>query len=247
MNQHPIRSPSSREVTTATSLFHQWQVYKSIVDHDWMRHREIHAAIHAFVKANYQTRFSLLDLGCGDAGFIRRTFGDTQLAHYTGVDASAAGLEEARRQLAAARFSVQLIEGELVGYLANASTQSHRAYELILAGYSVHHLASEEKQKFFSLCRAVLGPAGSLIVYDIVRRPGESREQHVAGYTEMIKSEWGLAGEALENTCSHVRECDFPETFATTQEMAREAGFESDGLKLFTAADGFHQLLCFVT
>ena len=247
MNPNSMSPLSSREVLTATTLFHRWQVYKSIVDHDWMRHREIHAAIHAFVKANYQTRFSLLDLGCGDAGFIRRTFGDTQLTHYTGVDATVAGLEAARRELAAARFSVQLVEGELVGYLANASTQSHRAYELILAGYSVHHLASEEKRNFFSLCRAVLGPAGSLIVYDIVRRPGESREQHVAGYTEMIKSEWGLTGEALENTCSHVRECDFPETLATTQEMAREAGFESDALKLFTAADRFHQLLCFVT
>jgi len=237
----------AHDVMAATTLFNQWQVYKSIIDQDWMLHREIHAAVHAFVKWNYQTRFSLLDLGCGDAGFIRQTFENTQLAHYTGVDAVAAALEEARRNFAAVRFSVQLVEGELLGHLALASSQRHQAYELILAGYSVHHLANDEKQRFFTLCRTVLGPAGSLIFYDIFRRPGETREQHVAGYTEMIRSEWGLTGESLANTCRHVRERDFPETLATTQEMAHKAGFESDGLELFTAADGFHRLLCFVT
>jgi len=240
-------SAIAHDVTAATTLFDHWQVYKSIIDHDWMLHREIHATIHAFVKWNYQTRFSLLDLGCGDAGFIQRTFENTQLAHYTGVDTSTAALEEARRTLAAGRFSVQCVEGELLGYLVDASTQEHLAYELILAGYSVHHLSTEDKQRFFALCRAVLGPAGSLLFYDIFRRPGETREQHVAAYTEMVRTAWGLTGEALENTCRHVRERDFPETLATTQEMARKAGFESDGLELFTAADGFHRLLCFVT
>jgi len=237
----------AHDVMAATTLFNQWQVYKSIIDHDWMLHREIHAAVHAFVKWNYQTRFSLLDLGCGDAGFIRQTFENTQLAHYTGVDASAAALEEARRNFAAVRFSVQLVEGELLRHLALASSQRHQVYELILAGYSVHHLANDEKQRFFTLCRTVLGPAGSLIFYDIFRRPEETREQHVVAYTEMVRTAWGLTGEALENTCRHVREQDFPETVAATQEMARTAGFESDGLELFTAADGFHRLLCFVT
>jgi len=240
-------SALARDVMAATTLFNQWQVYKSIIDHDWMLHREIHTAIHAFVKWNYQTRFSLLDLGCGDAGFIRPTFETTQLAHYTGVDLSAAALEEARLTLAAGRFGMQLVEGDLLGYLVDASIQEHLAYELILAGYSIHHLSTEEKQRFFNLCRAVLGPAGSIIFYDIFRRPGENREQHVAAYTAMIKNEWGLTGEALESTCRHVRERDFPETLATTQEMARMAGFESDGLELFTSADGFHRLLCFVT
>ena len=234
-------------VMAATTLFDQWPVYKSVIDHNWMLHREIHATIHAFVKWNYQTRFSLLDLGCGDAGFIRRTFENTQLAHYTGVDASAAALEEARRTLTPGRFSVNLVEGGLLEYLADASTHEKCAYELILAGYSVHHLSTDDKQRFFTLCRAVLGPAGSLLFYDILRRPGETREQHVSAYTEMMKIRWGLTGEALESTCRHVREHDFPETLATTQEMARKAGFESDGLELFTAADGFHRLLCFVT
>jgi SAM-dependent methyltransferase len=240
-------SAAAGDVMATISLFDQWQVYSAIIEHDWMRHREIHAAIHAFVKANYQTRFSLLDVGCGDAGFIRRTFGDTQLAHYTGVDASAAALEAARRQLAAVRFSVRLVDADLMAYLADASGQEHNAHELILAGYAVHHLASAEKQRFFALCRSVLGPAGSLVFYDFFRRPGESREECVAAYTETIRTSWGLAGDALESTCRHVREHDFPETLAATQEMARKAGFESGGIELFADADGFHRLLCFVT
>jgi len=236
--------PAAPAVTDASTLFNRWQVYQSIIDHDWMRHREIHAAIHAFVKASYQTRFSLLDLGCGNAGSIRRTFEGTPLAHYTGVDLAPAALEEARRQLAPARFGVTLVAGEFLATLADVSAQPHHGYELILAGYAVHHLSADGKQRFFTLCRRVLGWSGALVLYDVFRRPGEGREEYLAAYTALMEHEWGLAGEALADTSRHVRECDFPETVAATHEMARRAGFEADGRELY--GDGFHRLLCFV-
>jgi SAM-dependent methyltransferase len=210
-----------------------------------MRHREIYAAIHAFVQANHPQPFSLLDLGCGDAGFIVPTFSDTHLANYAGVDASAAALKEARRNLATSDFGVTLVEGDLLDYVANASSREHCAYDLILAGYSVHHLSSEDKQRFFARCREVVAPAGALLFYDLFRRPGESRGSWVAAYTAMIKNEWGLVGEALENTCRHVRERDHPETLEATERLARQAGFVAHGLRLYSDADGFHGLLSF--
>jgi hypothetical protein len=79
----PAGPESGEDVVAATALFKQWQVYKSIIDHDCMQHREIHAAIRAYVKACYPQRFSLLDLGCGDAGGISHTFMGTPLARYT--------------------------------------------------------------------------------------------------------------------------------------------------------------------
>ena len=107
----PAGPESGEDVAAATALFKQWQVYKSIIDHDCMRHREIHAAIRAYVKACYPQRFSLLDLGCGDAGGISHTFMGTPLARYTGVDASAAALQEARRQLVSVVAAVFRIGG----------------------------------------------------------------------------------------------------------------------------------------
>jgi cyclopropane fatty-acyl-phospholipid synthase-like methyltransferase len=243
----PAGPESGEDVVAATALFKQWQVYKSIIDHDCMQHREIHAAIRAYVKACYPQRFSLLDLGCGDAGGISHTFMGTPLARYTGVDASAAALQEALRQLVAAPFDVALIETDLLGYLTVAANRDAPRSDLILTGYVVHHLSVDEKQRFFTRCREALAPAGSLVFYDLFRRPGETRDQFVAAYTGLITTRWGLVGEAFDNTCRHVREHDFPETLATISAIARDAGFAKPGVELFVDAEGFHRLLCFAT
>ena len=95
----PDRRDGGQDVAGATAIFAQWQVYKSIIDRDFMRHREIYAGIHAFVESLYPRRFSLLDLGCGDATSIARTFAGTALSRYTGVDASASALQAARRDV----------------------------------------------------------------------------------------------------------------------------------------------------
>lgn len=231
----------------ATAIFAQWQVYKSIIDHDFMRHREIYAAIHAFVMARYEQRFTLLDLGCGDATSIAHTFAGTPLACYTGVDASAAALEAARRQLAAASFDVALVETDLLRYLTTAAVPDGPRSDVMLAGYVVHHLSIEEKHRFFARCRKALAPAGTLVFYDLFRQPGETRDEFVAAYTDLIATKWGLEGETLANTYRHVREHDFPETMATIATLARDAGFTLPGEERFVDTDGFHRLVCFAT
>jgi SAM-dependent methyltransferase len=243
----PTGRYGGRDIAGPTAIFAQWQVYKSIIDRDFMRHREISAAIHAFVKGRFQKRFSLLDLGCGDATSIPHTFAGTPLTRYTGVDTSAAALEAARRQLAAAPFDVTLVEADLIAHLTVAAVPDNARPDVILAGYVVHHLSSDEKQRFFACCREVLAPAGALVFYDLFRQPGETRNEFVAAYTELIASRWGLVGETLDNTCHHVREHDFPETVATIAALARDAGFTIPGEERFVDPDGFHRLICFAT
>ena len=154
---------------------------------------------------------------------------------------------ESGEDVAAAPFDVALIETDLLGYLTDAATRDAPRSDLILAGYVVHHLSVEEKQRFFTRCREALAPAGSLVFYDLFRRSGETRDQFVDAYTGLIAARWGLVGEALENTCRHVREHDFPETLATISAIARDAGFAKPGVERFVDADGFHRLLCFAT
>ena len=236
-----------RDVAGPTAIFAQLEVYKSIIDRDFMRHREISAAIHAFVKGRLQKRFSLLDLGCGDATSISHTFAGTPLAHYTGVDASAAALQAARRQLAAAPFEVTLLETDLLDYLTTAAVPDGPRSDVILAGYVIHHLSFDEKRRFFTRCREALSPGGSLVFYDLFRRPAETRDEFVTAYTELIATRWGLVGETRENTCRHVREHDFPETVATITALARDADFTIPGEERFVDPDGFHRLICFAT
>ncbi len=238
---------ASNDVAAATAIFAQWEVYKSIIDRDFMRHREISAAIHAFVKGRFQRRFSLLDLGCGDASAIPHTFAGTPLARYTGVDASAAALEAACRNLASAPFDVVLVESDLMAHLTAAAVPDGPRFDVTLAGYVIHHLSIEEKLRFFASCREVLAPAGALVFYDLFRQPGETRKEFVTAYTELIATRWGLEGEALDNTCRHVQEHDFPETVATIAALARDAGFTIPGEERFVDPDGFHRLVCFAT
>jgi SAM-dependent methyltransferase len=243
----PDRRSGGQDVAGATAIFAQWQVYKSIIDRDFMRHREIYAGIHAFVEAHHPRRFSLLDLGCGDATSIPHTFTGTALARYIGVDASAAALQAARRQLAVAPFDVALFETDLLDYLTTAAVPDGPRSDVILAGYVVHHLSFDEKRRFFTRCREALSPGGSLVFYDLFRRTAETRDEFVTAYTELIATRWGLVGETLENTCRHVREHDFPETVAAVASLARDAGFTIPGEERFADSDGFHRLVCFAT
>ena len=154
---------------------------------------------------------------------------------------------ESGEDVAAAPFDVALIETDLLRYLTDAATRDAPRSDLMLAGYVVHHLSVEEKQRFFTRCREALASAGSLVFYDLFRRPRETRDQFVAAYTGLIAARWGLVGEALENTCRHVREHDFPETTATIFQLAHEAGFTKPAEERFADSDGFHRLVCFAT
>lgn len=239
-------SGPDHDVAAATRWFQQWHVYRSIVDHDWMHHRGIHAAIRRWVLERSATGFSLLDLGCGDAGLIRSTFAGIGLAEYRGVDASSTAIAEARRGLAGAEFPVHLVEADLLGFLAERADHGPPS-DIVLAGYVVHHLSAAEKQRFFEHCRAALATSGALLLYDIFRRGEETRDEYIADYVAIMATDWGLSGEAFASTREHVTTRDFPETVTTMLDMARRAGFRPAATELFRDECGFHRLFCLTT
>jgi SAM-dependent methyltransferase len=243
----PATTQPEHDPAEATRWFNQWHVYRSIVDNDWMCHRAIFSAIKNWVLLRHPGPFTLLDLGCGDAGFIQGTFTDTGVWAYTGVDASQAALAKAREELAGARFQVHLAEADLLAYLGEQPEQDRRAFDIILASYAVHHLPVLKKQEFFRRAHARLIPGGSLLFADVFRRGDESREEYLRAYVDMMRDAWaGLAPESLASTTQHVRERDFPETLGQILGMAREAGFQGEPRELFRDATGFHRLMVFM-
>lgn len=239
-------SPESRDVQKATEWFKQWGVYRSIVDNNWMCHGPIHTAIHEFVVAAYPGPFSVLDLGCGDAGLIQDTFQDNPIGTYTGVDASSAALAEARRVFATSNFPARFVEGDLLGYLANQPEGAkHKGPDIVMAGYAVHHLSLSDKKLFFSLAHSRLAQHGTLVFYDVFRRSEESREEYIAAYLSMMKAEWGLTPDGLSGTHRHIEDCDFPEPKEAILAMAHDAGFTNSPLELFADKHGFHRLFAF--
>ncbi len=236
-SQEPRHSPEE-----ATRWFNQWHVYRAIVDANWMAHREIFSAVKAWVLLRHPGPFTLLDLGCGDAGFIKSTFDETGLWAYTGIDASQAALAKARSELAGARFDVRLIEADMLAYLREEPTKT---FDVILASYAVHHLQAQEKQEFFQLAHAKLAPRGSLLYADIFRREGEPRAEYLDRYVGMMRRDWtGMPAESLASTTEHVMQRDFPESSKEHSAMGLNAGFQ-EPRELFRDETGFHGLLAF--
>lgn len=228
----------------ATRWFNQWHVYRSIVDANWMAHREIFGAVRGWVLMRHPGPFTLLDLGCGDAGFIKGTFNETGLWAYTGIDASPTALAQARGELAGARFQAQLLEADMLAYVRGDSGPAAENFDVILASYAVHHLPAREKQQFFTLAHRKLAPRGSLLFADVFRRNGETREEYLEAYVAMMQKAWtGMPAEGLAGTIEHVTQRDFPEAAETIFDMGREAGFRDEPRELFRDATGFHRLL----
>jgi SAM-dependent methyltransferase len=240
-----LREPD-HDPAAATRWFDHWHVYRSIVDHDWMCHRGIFAAARQWVLLRHPGPFTLLDAGCGDAGFIRPSFTTTGLWSYTGVDASAAALDKARAELTGAPFEVRLVEADLLAFLAPGAAADAPTFDVILASYAVHHLPAREKEAFFARAHSRLAPDGSLLFADIFRRDGESRAAYLDAYVGMMRSQWhGLSADALAGTCAHVIERDYPETAESLAALAAAGGFRATPRELFRDATGFHRLLVF--
>lgn len=229
----------------ASRLFRQWHVYRSIIDANWMFHREIFRAVRAWTLARHPGPFTLLDLGCGDASFIRGTFDDSGLYAYTGIDASEPALAEARDRLAGAGFETRLVAGDMLACLREGTATGRRNVDIILASYAIHHLPSPEKSELLRHVHAQLSPHGALLYADIFRRNAESREEFLAGYVAMMRQSWtGMAGEDLASAVEHVHQRDIPESVESLTAMARDAGL-AGAAELFRDDTGFHRLLVF--
>lgn len=209
-----------------TALFRKsWTLYDAISAHNHMFHREIYARVGQLLKEQGAGR-AVLDLGCGNARFMAPCLHETPPTFYHGVDLSAAALEEAHTHLSGLP-DVVLQEADMI----SALSETGRQYEVIFAGFSVHHLQRAEKEAFFRSCTRVLTPDGIMILVDVVRQEGESREAYLDGYLHTMRTRWtGVPPEALEEACTHVAAHDFPETLSELSRMARDAGLSRTSL-----------------
>ena len=212
----------SRESPTA--LFEKaWNLYESIALGNHMSHREIYTILTGRLQQLHGSGgYSMLDLGCGDARFLEPCFSASRPASYHGVDLSEPALELARKRmvhLARADWSRQ----DLLEHLR----QGGEAYDVIFSGYALHHLATPAKREVMLCAARGLRPGGRLLLVDVIRRQGQSREAYIAAYLDRIRNAWsGLTPEMVSEACAHVSAFDFPETFEELDAMASQAGFQ---------------------
>lgn len=225
-----------------TALFEKaWNLYESIALGNHMSHREIYALLTKRLQVLYgKGGFDMLDLGCGDARFFEPCFQATRPGFYHGVDLSKAALDLARKRFAHLNKTAWS-QQDLLDYLK----QCPEAYDIIFSGYALHHLDTNSKKEVFISAARHLKAGGRLMLVDVVRQPGETRESYIPVYLDRIRNQWsGLTLEMVNEACTHVAAFDFPETFEILDLMASEAGFQRG---ILHAQFGPHALMEFAT
>jgi SAM-dependent methyltransferase len=238
-----LTASHGRDAAATKAFFDRWSIYGEIIRGDYMRHRGIHDALRSALAETRETAFAVLDLGCGDAAFVAATLDGLPVRSYTGVDLSDVALGEARRNLVRSPFRVSLVASDFMTYLRGRTPP---VADVVIAGFSVHHLSSDEKADFFALCAGGLPRGGALYLYDVVRRPGESRAEYIEAYLRACEREWtGLPVAHLSAVQEHVRLRDFPEAPGLLARLGQDAGLVPDPAPLFLDDAGFHALLRF--
>jgi cyclopropane fatty-acyl-phospholipid synthase-like methyltransferase len=207
----------------ATSFFARtWSVYDQIAAHNYMSHRELYAKVAELLKQRKdRSDYRLLDLGCGNARFLAPCLVQSPPACYQGVDMSEMALHEAQSFVADLHFPVELTHGDLLK-VVEATDQP---WDVIFSGFALHHLTRDEKARLFRAAGRCLSAKGWLLMIDIVREEGQSREDFLREYLREMRERWTqIPPDQLEEACEHVAACDYPEYLADLQEMAMASG-----------------------
>lgn len=229
----------SEAETTGHRVFSEWSLYRKVVENDYMDHtavtREVEAALRSVPDGA-----SVLDLGCGDAEVVSRLIEVRSIGRYVGVDQSQAALDSARERLAPSLSELGFERANLLEFVKTTSLR----FDVILCGYTLHHLSTEDKRDFFRFARRVLRPGGVLIAYDAFHAETQTRDDYVESYIAWIADEWSeIHPEEHAAIASHMREADLPETLETFFRMAEDAGLRPTREPLWSCARNYHHLV----
>ena len=206
------------------SLFKNWRAYEKLVENDYMGHARFFQRMEDEVKRRCGKPVAILDLGCGDASPFRDVLKRLDVERYCGVDNSVTALAKAESNLALLDIPYRLYAGDLLEVLQSLPAQ----YDLIVASYTFHHLgARETKERVLRECRRVLRPNGLVVVIDVFRREGESREAYLHRWEGNARAAFtDLEEEEMTTLIDHVWSCDFPESLSTYEELGTRAGYD---------------------
>jgi cyclopropane fatty-acyl-phospholipid synthase-like methyltransferase len=235
------RVPEVEQLDQAEAFFQRWRLYQKLEEQNYLCHREVYALLHEFLLTHFSRGFDLLDLGCGDAGFIRQTLDGTAIRRYLGVDLARPALELATHNLSRWSCEHRLVAQDFYEFVRDAGTRA----DVIWMGLTFHHLPLPQKRTFLHLARQILPEKGFLLMYEPSLLEDETREQFLDRSWQFLSTACqGLSRPAAQKIQAHVAQCDFPEKFSLLKRLGREQGFSSVDL-LFQHPFKLFSLICF--
>ncbi len=162
----------------------------------------------------------ILDLGAGNgnstAALIRR-FPD---AHYTFLDASPEMLDICEQRFSGANSE------RIQSYFSDVDYGIDQ-YDVILAGFSLHHCKADEKRRLFKRLKRGLTSGGVLAMSDLfISKSDKAHPQLLADWEQFIRTN-DPSGEKWLWLKEHYDAFDSPHNFESQKEWLMEAGFSS--------------------
>jgi SAM-dependent methyltransferase len=218
----PSTAPANRRNEPSQAVFQQeWRIYRTLVDENYLFHREAYACLHRILVEEIGRPFRFLDIACGDATASMEALTGTAITHYHGIDLSAAALELARSSLARLDCPVTLEHADYVETLRDWPEPA----DVVWIGLSLHHLRTAEKLEILRAIRNILPKDGHLFIYEAASPDGEDREGWLRRWDDQKPLWTAYAPDEWATITAHVHAADYPETASRWVSLAQEAGF----------------------
>ena len=206
------------------AIFQQeWQIYRTLVDENYLFHREAYECLHQILIDDAVQPFRFLDLACGDATASMAALSGTRISQYHGIDTSQPALDLAKASLIALDCPVSLELDDFV----RALRERPEATDVVWIGLSLHHLRSLEKLEVMSAILRVLGPDGLLPIYEATSPDGENRDGWLKRWDDQQPMWSAYSAEDWETINAHVHAADYPETAPRWVSLGHAAGFDN--------------------
>ena len=215
-----------------------WATYQKLIAHNYMFHRQRNEQTDRIIRAlSKKDKINILDLGCGDAYWVKSLSSQENIKSYSGIDLSPAALEIAQLNLTQFDFDTKLLTGRMEDLIQ----VDERRFQLIYSAYAIHHLQDEIKLGILNEVYNRLYDDGICILIDVYRKPGQSREDYLHEYITCIQECWtALEPQELSLIISHIQQYDFPAQLNNVRSWAETIGFKIDQAETL---DDYHHML----
>ena len=168
----------------------------------------------------------ILDLGCGNGNVTAQLIKKFPKAQFTLLDASNKMLELCEKQFH--QFNIRTVES----YFQDFDFENNR-FDIIAAGFSVHHCVDSDKKSIFKKIYKSLNPKGAFLCSDLmVDRNSIEHESLISFWKDFVLS--NFSNEDKWNwLMQHYDEYDNPHNLTNHLEWLQEAGFKDFNLKIY--------------
>ncbi len=213
---------SETKIDEIRAFFDGWDLYTTVIEHNYMIHTEVLAYLIRRLTELSWSDLNILEVGCGDAHIVSELGRFVNIERYCGIELSRMALDFAATKLEGKVQDLDLINGEMVQEIGGV----HGKFDLVIAGYTIHHLDQEGKQHFLAGLREKLYPGGLLVVYDLVHQQEETKEAYIDRAIDFFDSDWtAFSAEQLASIGDHVRQNDIPESWEGWRNAALGSGY----------------------